>query len=445
MTPDLALKSRRIVTPDGIREGAVLIKDGLIEAVVPVAQIPKNCPVEDVASSVVMAGLVDSHVHVNEPGRTDWEGFETATRAAAAGGITTLVDMPLNSSPVTTTARAFEEKRTAAEGKLWVDTGFYAGLIPGNTADLEPLLDAGVLGVKAFLVHSGIDEFPNATEADLRAGLPILARRGVPLLVHAELDLGAPEMPDPRSYAAYLASRPRAWENAAIALLIDLCRDYGARIHVVHLSSSDAVPALQEAREEGLPLTVETCPHYLYFAAEAVSDGDTRFKCAPPIREHDNREQLWAALRDGIIDFVVSDHSPSLPALKRLDEGDFQRAWGGIASLQFGLPIVWTAARARGVEVVDVARWMSHGPAQFLGLNHRKGRIEVGWDADLVVWNPEASFTVEPSLIHYRHTLTPYEGERLYGVVEMTLLRGTKVYERGHFLGEPVGKMVFRQ
>ncbi len=444
MTPDLALKSCRIVTPDGIREGAVLIKDGLIEAVVPVAQIPEDCPVEDVASSVVMAGLVDSHVHVNEPGRTDWEGFETATRAAAAGGITTLIDMPLNSSPVTTTVPAFEEKIAAAEGKLWVDAGFYAGLIPGNTADLEPLLDAGVLGVKAFLVHSGIDEFPNATEADLRAGLPLLARRGVPLLVHAELDLGAPEMPDPRSYAAYLASRPRAWENAAIALLIDLCREYGARIHVVHLSSSDAVPALREAREEGFPLTVETCPHYLYFAAEDIPDGDTRFKCAPPLRERANRERLWQALRDGVIDFIVSDHSPSLPALKRLDEGDFQRAWGGIASLQFGLPIVWTAARERGVEVIDIARWMSHGPAQFLGLNHQKGRIEAGGDADLVVWNPEATFTVEPSMIHHRHRLTPYEGERLYGVVEMTLLRGTKVYERGRFLGKPVGKMVFR-
>ena len=444
MPPDLALCSQRIVTPDGVRDGAVLIKDGLIEAMVSAAQIPEGWPVEDVGSSVVMAGLVDSHVHVNEPGRTDWEGFEMATRAAAAGGLTTLIDMPLNSSPVTTTAQAFDEKRAAAEGKLWVDVGFYAGLIPGNTADLEPLLDAGVLGVKAFLVHSGIDELPNAAEADLRAGLPLLARRGVPLLVHAELDLGAPPMPDPRRYAAYLASRPRAWENAAIALLIDLCREYGARIHVVHLSSSDAVPTLREARDEGLPLTVETCPHYLYFAAEAVPDGDTRFKCAPPIRERANREHLWHALRDGVIDFVVSDHSPSLPTLKRLDEGDFKRAWGGIASLQLGLPIVWTAARERGFQVMDVARWMSLGPAQFLGLHHRKGRIEAGRDADLVVWNPDVSFTVAPSMIHHRHKLTPYEGEQLYGVVETTFLRGTKVYERGRFIGEPVGKMVFR-
>lgn len=445
MPPHLTLKSRRIVTPDGLRAGAVLIKDGLVEAVVPAEAIPEDRPVEDVGSSVVMAGLVDSHVHVNEPGRTAWEGFETATRAAAAGGVTTLVDMPLNSSPVTTTARAFAEKRAAAEGKLWVDVGFHAGLIPSNTADLEPLLDAGVLGVKAFLTPSGIDEFPNAAEADLRAGLPILARRGVPLLVHAELDLGAPGMADPRSYAAYLASRPRAWENAAMALLIDLCRAYEARIHVVHLSSSDAVGALQAARDEGLPLTVETCPHYLYFAAEAVPDGDTRFKCAPPIRERANRERLWDALRDGIIDLVVSDHSPSPPALKVLKEGDFQRAWGGIASLQFGLPVVWTAARARGLDVIDLARWMGRGPARLLGLDHRKGRVDVGYDADLVVWNPESMFTVAPSIIHHRHKLTPYDGEQLYGVVEMTLLRGTKVYERGRFLGGPTGKMVFRQ
>ena len=444
MPPDLALRSQRIVTPDGIRDGAVLIQDGLIEAVAPPVQIPDECLIKDVGASVVMAGLVDSHVHINEPGRTDWEGFETATRAAAAGGLTTLVDMPLNSSPVTTTTRAFDQKRAAAEGKLWVDVGFYAGLIPGNTADLEPLLDAGVLGVKAFLVPSGIDEFPNATEADLRAGLPVLAGRGVPLLAHAELDRGAPEIADPRSYAAYLASRPRAWENAAIALLIDLCREYEVPIHVVHLSSSDAVPALQAAREEGLPLTVETCPHYLYFSAEDIPDGDTRFKCAPPIRERANRERLWQALRDGVIDFIVSDHSPSLPALKRLGEGDFQRAWGGIASLQLGLPIVWTAARGGGFGVVDVARWMSHGPAHFLGLNDRKGGIEAGLDADLVVWNPDASFIVEPSLIHHRHNLTPYEGETLFGVVEMTVLRGTTVYERGRFIGEPLGKMVFR-
>ncbi len=444
MLPDLALRSRRIVTPEGLRDGAVLIEGDLIAGVVPPEKIPDGCPVEDVGASVVMPGLVDSHVHVNEPGRTDWEGFETATRAAAAGGVTTLVDMPLNSVPVTTTRPAFDEKLAAASGKLWIDVGFYAGLIPGSASALPPLLDAGVLGVKAFLVHSGIDEFPNATEADLRAAMPLLARRGVPLLVHAELDLGAPAWSDdPRSYAAYLASRPRAWENEAIALLIDLCRAYRARVHVVHLSSSDALPLLRAARAEGLPLTVETCPHYLCFGAETIPDGDTRFKCAPPIRERANREHLWAALRDGVLDFVVSDHSPAPPALKLLDAGDFRRAWGGIASLQLGLPAVWTAARARGFAVTDLARWMGQGPARFLGLEDRKGVLAAGRHADLVVWNPEATFTVEPSKLHHRHKPTPYAGQRLCGVVEKTLLRGKTVYERGRFADEPGGKPLF--
>jgi len=442
---DLALRSRRIVTPDGIRDGAVLIQGGRITDVVSREDIPKDWPVEDVGDSVLMPGLVDSHVHINEPGRTEWEGFETATRAAAAGGITTLVDMPLNSSPVTTTVEAFEQKLAAARGKLWVDCGFYAGLIPGNTAHLEPLIDTGVLGVKAFLVHSGIDDFPNATEADLRAGMPILARSGVPLLVHAECDLGtSPDLTDPRSYAAYVASRPKAWENEAIRLMVDLCNEYGCRTHIVHLSSGEAVSILRAARQDGLPLTVETCPHYLFFAAEDIPDGDTRFKCAPPIRERENCERLWQALREGVIDFVVSDHSPSLPSLKRLDEGDFQQAWGGIASLQLGLPIVWTAARGRGGSVSDVAEWMCRGPAHFLRLDHRKGTIESGKDADLVVWNPEEAFTVAPSMIQHRHHLTPYEGQTLHGVVERTFLRGVKVFESGQFLGSPVGRVVLR-
>jgi len=444
MAVDFALKSRRILTPDGERSGAVLVQEGRIAGVIASEAVPAGCPVEDVGASVVMAGLVDSHVHINEPGRTAWEGFETATRAAAAGGITTLVDMPLNSTPVTTTPAALAEKKAAAQGKLWVDCGFYAGLVPGNASALAPLLEGGVLGVKAFLVPSGLEDFPNATEADLRAALPLLARAGVPLLVHAERDLGAPAMRDPCRYADYLASRPRAWENAAVALLIEQARAFGAAIHIVHLSSSEAVPALAAARAEGLPVTVETCPHYLYFAAEAVADGDTRFKCAPPIREAENRERLWAALRDGIIDAVVSDHSPTLPVLKLLDAGDFQRAWGGIASLQLGLSVVWTAARARGFAWADVARWMSLAPAHLLGLADRKGQIAPGRDADLVVWNPEALFCVEPARIHHRHPLTPYDGERLYGVVEMTWLRGKKVYAQGRFLDGPVGRVLVR-
>ena len=442
---DLGLRSERIVTPGGIRDGAVLITDGVIVGVVSAEDIPAAWPVEDVGDAVVMPGLVDSHVHINEPGRTDWEGFETATRAAAAGGITTLIDMPLNSSPVTTNVQAFEQKLTAARGKLWVDCGFYGGLIPGNTADLEPLIDAGVLGVKAFLVHSGIDEFPNATKADLRAGMPILARRNVPLLVHAECELGATsDTANPRSYSTYLGSRPRAWENDAIGLMIGLCSECGCRTHIVHLSSSEAVPMLRAARQDGLPVTVETCPHYLFFTSEDIADGDTRFKCAPPIRECENRERLWEGLRDGVIDFVVSDHSPSPPSLKLLETGDFQRAWGGIASLQFGLPVVWTAARDRGGTLTDIAQWMSTGPARFLGVDHRKGAIEKGKDADLVVWMPEEAFEVAPSIIQHRHHLTPYEGQTLYGVVDKTFLRGVKVYEAGEFFDTPVGCVVLR-
>ncbi len=338
-----ALVSRRVVTPAGIRAAAVVVSGETIVDVVAPEEIPGSCRVEDVGDRVVLPGLVDTHVHINEPGRTEWEGFATATRAAAAGGITTLVDMPLNSSPVTTTAEALAMKGEAAAGQLRVDCGFYGGVVPGNGGRIGELIDAGVLGFKAFLCHSGIDEFPNATEADLRAVMPELARAGLPLLVHAEL-IGDDVPPAPataaecRSYARYLASRPRQWEHDAIRLMIALCRETGCRVHVVHLASADALPMIAEARAEGLPLTVETGPHYLTFAAEDIPDGDTRFKCAPPIRERPHRERLWHGLRDGLIDTIGSDHSPAPPELKRLAEGDLSRAWGGIASLQLAPP-----------------------------------------------------------------------------------------------------------
>jgi len=447
-SPDLMIHSLRVVTASALRDATIFIKDGVIADVVDGAQKIVDCPLEDFGDLVVMPGLVDCHVHLNEPGRTEWEGFETGAKAAAAGGITTLIDMPLNSSPVTTTVEALEKKIAASEGKRWVNCGFHAGLNPGNHADIEPLIEAGVLGVKAFLVHSGIDDFPNATEHDLRAAMPIIAKHDIPLLVHAELKDDFPYQEkfagDPQSYAAYLASRPREWEHRAIKLMIDLCREYGCRVHIVHLSSADALPMLAQAREEGLPITVETCPHYLFFAAEEISDGDTRFKCAPPIREKENRERLWAGLREGVIDFVVSDHSPCPPAMKLLDEGDFMRAWGGIASLQFGLAIMVTAARERRFSIVDLTEWMCRTPASILGLGQRKGLISPGYDADLVVWNPEAQFKVESSMIHHRHKVTPYEGQMLYGVVEKTFLRGTQIYERGKFCNEPSGKILIR-
>lgn len=445
MSFDWIIKSRRIVTRDGVREGAIGIRSGKIAAVVSKPAFSQNEPLIDVHDSVIMPGLIDTHVHINEPGRSDWEGFETATRAAAAGGVTTLVDMPLNSTPVTTNVGTFEQKLAAAQNKLWVDCGFYAGLLPENHAALAPLLKSGVLGVKAFLIHSGIDDFPNVAETDLRAAMPMIAASGLPLLVHAELNrnLSATNVAsDPRRYRAYLASRPRALENEAIRMMIALCREYRCRVHIVHLSSAESLPDLRQARQAGLPLSIETCPHYLFFSAEGISDGDTRFKCAPPIREHENREQLWQALKAGDIDFIASDHSPCPPVMKALDRGDFQQAWGGIASLQFTLPVMWTAAQQRGFSLLDLSEWLARRPAAFVGLSGRKGVIAEGYDADLVVWNPEASFTLTAEMIHHRHKVTPYEGQRLNGVVEMTFLRGQRIFERGRFGDEPLGKAI---
>ncbi|MBI1808211.1 MAG: allantoinase AllB [Ignavibacteria bacterium] len=442
----LAIRSRRVVTPDGIQNASVLIDNGGVVDISFGDEVPSGYPVDDVGDLVVMPGLVDTHVHVNQPGRTEWEGFETATRAAAAGGITTLVDMPLNNSPVTTTVDAFKEKLLSAEGKLYVDCGFYGGLVPGNTHEIKPLIDAGVLGVKAFLIHSGIDDFPNVSETDLRAAMPIIAQHGVPLLVHCELSSSnlKSHITNPRSYLQYLSSRPRQWEHEAIELMILLCKEYSCKVHIVHVSSSDAIPLLNKARASGLPLTTETCPHYLYFTAEEIPDGDTRFKCAPPIRGKENRERLWNALRNGAIDFIVSDHSPSVPSLKCLETGNFTHAWGGIASLQFGLSIVWTEARKRGCSVSDLGKWMAQRPAEFVGLR-KKGRIAPGYDADVVIWDPDATMTVQPSMIVHRHKLTPYEGRTLYGNIVKTYLRGTMVFDNGSFVQKPLGNILLRK
>lgn len=441
-----AICSNRVVTPNGVKPAAVLVAEGGITDVVAKHQIPSEYLIEDVDNLVVMPALVDTHVHMNEPGRTEWEGFETATKAAAAGGIATLVDMPLNNSPVTTTLDAFKEKLDAVQGKLFVDCGFYAGLIPDNANQLPALLDAGVLGVKAFLVHSGFDEFPGATEPDLRAAMPLIAQSGVPLLVHAELADGIPgyRIENPRLYASYLSSRPPRWEQNAIELLIRLCRDYHCRTHIVHLSSANAVLALTKAREEGLPLTVETCPHYLSISAEEIPDGDTRFKCAPPLRERENRERLWEALNTGIIDFIASDHSPCLPEMKCTASGDFQKAWGGIASLQIGLSIVWTEARERGFTVEHLTRWMCRQPAEFIGFGKRKGCIARGFDADLVVWDPEKAFVVSAERLLHRHKLTPYEGRTLVGTIKQTILHGQRVFDNGIMSSQPAGNTLMR-
>jgi len=442
-----ALASRRVVTRAGLREAAVVVSGQKIVDVVARQGLTASCPVEDVGDRVILPGLVDTHVHINEPGRTEWEGFATATQAAASGGITTLVDMPLNCSPVTTTVEALALKREAARGKLWVDCGFHGGVISGLHGQVGPLSAAGVLGFKAFLCHSGIDEFPSAGESDLRSVMPDLARAGVPLLVHAELT--GPIVPtepitvaESRSYARHLASRPPAWEHDAIALLIELCRETGCHVHIVHLSSAGALPMIAHAREEGLPLTVETCPHYLTFAAEEIPDGDPRFKCAPPIRERENRERLWQGLRDGLIDTIGSDHSPAPPELKHLATGDVVRAWGGIASLQLSLAAVWTDACRRGFTVDDVTAWMAHRPAELVGLTSSKGEIAPGRDADLIVFDPESTFTVDPAALHHRHRATPYEGRILSGRVETTYLRGFPVYQAGRFSASPRGRAI---
>jgi allantoinase len=393
---------------------------------------------------------VDIHIHINEPGRTDWEGFDTASRAAAAGGITTMIDMPLNSSPVTTTFQALQQKRAAAQGQLWVDCGFHAGVVPENADQLAALARANVAGFKAFLCPSGIDEFPPVTEADLRPALTVLKTLPwpIPLLVHAELVQPLPEAvanqlaANPRSYAAYLASRPPEWEHAAIRLLIELCREYRYPVHIVHLSSADALTMLAQAKDSGLPLTVETCPHYLCFGAEDIPDGDPRFKCAPPIRGRDNRDRLWEGLRGGVIDLIASDHSPAPPSLKELMTGNLQKAWGGIASLQLALPAVWTEAHRRGFTLVDVAEWMARRPGRWCRLWGR-GSIEPEKPADLVIFDPEAPWTVEGAHLYHRHPVTPYEGRTLEGRVEYTIARGQVVFAEGRCVGEPRGEVTW--
>jgi allantoinase len=448
--PDQIVRGRRVLTPNGERPAAIHVRAGIVTAVAAFDDVPSGVPLHDARTSVLMPGLVDTHVHINEPGRTEWEGFSTATRAAATGGITTLIEMPLNSIPATTTAAAYREKVAAAAGKLWVDTGFWGGVVPGNTAEIASLWESGVFGFKCFLVPSGVEEFEHITEDDLRAALPVLATYGAPLLAHAESPGPIAEAAkkiskaNPREYATWLASRPRQAEDEAIRLLLRLSREFDARIHVVHLASSDAIPALQKAKSDGQAVTVETCPHYLTFAAEDIATGATDFKCAPPIRERGNRDKLWAALRDGTIDFIATDHSPCPPAMKQAEAGDFLSAWGGIAGLELSLPAVWTEASPRGYSVPQLVTWLCSGPARLAGLEKRKGAIAVGHDADFVIWNPEATFSVDPMQLHQRHKITAYAGRKLTGVVETTFLRGRKIYDKGEFSPSPLGQVLRR-
>jgi allantoinase len=442
-----AYHSRRVVTPEGIRSAAILVEGERIKAVVPHDQLPADgCQIHDFGDAAILPGLIDSHVHINDPGRADWEGFETATRAAAAGGYTLLVDMPLNCLPATTTFAALQAKRTAAQGKCRVDWGAWGGVVHDNQGGIEALAAAGVLGFKCFLVNPGIDGFTMVTEPQLRAALPHVARTGLPLLVHAELpgpiDRATESLAhaDWSRYSTYLQSRPDEAELAAIRLMLSLCREYGFRLHIVHLSTSQALPELRAARTEGLAVTVETCPHYLHLTAETIANGATLSKCAPPIRSRENCERLWQGLRDGTIDQVVTDHSPCPPAMKRIGEGNFRTAWGGIASLSIALPLMWTEAGKRGFTLIDLARWMATAPARLAGCDARKSKIAEGYDADFVVFDPDREFMVTEDRLHYRHPVSPYLGETLRGIVKATYLRGNSVFSEGTFPGLPNGR-----
>lgn len=441
-----AFTSRRVVLPGKIGAFAVLVDDEKIAGVVRREQIPSSVPFADFGDLAILPGMVDSHIHINEPGRTEWEGFWTATRAAAAGGYTMLVDMPLNCVPSTTTVDALEAKRKAARGHCFVDWAAWGGVVANNQSHISALASAGVAGFKCFLIHPGVEEFTMVSEAELRAGLPLIKGAGLPLLVHAELagpvDAATRALAnaDWRVYETFLKSRPDEAELAAIELLLRLCEEYECRIHVVHLSTARALDKLSDAKRHGLAITVETCPHYLHLTAEEIVEGATQHKCAPPIRSRENREALWQGLREGVIDLVATDHSPCPTAMKQMERGDFRAAWGGISSVSLALPVVWTEARRRGLALTDVVRWMAEGPARLSGCQEKKGRLAVGSDADFVVFDSEAEWSVTEAQLYYHHPVSPYLGKNLMGKVLMTFLRGECVFKEGTFPAKPSGR-----
>jgi len=446
---NLIIRGRRVVFPEHVGPASIYVRDGQIERIGEFDQVDQDYELIDINDdSLIMAGLVDTHVHINEPGRTEWEGFETATRAAAAGGVTTLVDMPLNSIPATTSFANFQTKLSAARNKCYVDIGFWGGVVPGNTSELSRMKEAGVVGFKCFLVPSGVDEFPHVTLDDLKVAMPELARLDSLLIVHAELpgpiDEATPNQASASDYQTFLQSRPCKAENDAIELMIRLSKEFDTRVHIVHLSSAEALPMLREAQTNGIKISAETCPHYLHFGAENIPAAATEFKCCPPIRDTRNREQLWDALADGTISIIVSDHSPCPGSMKLPETGDFLGAWGGIASLQLRLPVVWTETRRRGFSLLDLNRWLCSGPALQVGLEKRKGAIAAGLDADLIVWSPEESFKVDASVLKHRHKISPYNGETLMGLVQKTFLRGRKIYDDSEIIGQAEGEFLLK-
>jgi allantoinase len=433
---DLVVRSRRAIMPDGETSAAIMVENGRIVAIRPYGEELDAVTNVDINDTVLLPGLVDTHVHVNEPGRTAWEGFATATRAAAAGGVTTIIDMPLNSLPPTVDTDALRVKQAAAGGRCHVDVGFWGGAIPGNAAELPGLHDAGVFGFKAFLADSGVPEFPPVDRAQLTAAM---AAADALFVIHAEDPDHLHDAASSTAYADFLASRPADAEHAAVATAIAVARAADRRVHILHLSAASALPLIAQARADGVRVTAETCPHYLTLDAGHIPDGATEFKCCPPIRDAANADRLWEALTTGLITCVVSDHSPCTPDLKRQDTGDFAAAWGGIASVQLGLPVIWTSARARGHSLTDVVSWMATRPADLAGLR-RKGRIAVGADADLVAFDPEAEFVVDAHALHHKNPVTPYAGKTLRGVVRTTWLRGSQVTG-----AEPAGRFLTRE
>ncbi len=439
-----AISSKNVFFKGQLIEAAVIFDKGIIIDVVEKNTLPSDCTCQDYAELIIMPGLVDTHVHINEPGRTDWEGFNTATQAAAAGGITTVIDMPLNCIPVTTTIDAVEAKKSCLKDQIWVDIGFHGGVIPGNENQLEPMMAAGINSFKAFMIDSGVEEFPASDTNTLDKAMPILASGDATLLVHAELDTCNEEfkVQDKKSYQEFLASRPDSWEVNAIEEIIRLSEKHSCKVHIVHLSSAKALDLIKSARNKGIKITAETCPHYLTLSSDTIPDGDGRYKCCPPIRNNDNQESLWQALSDGTIDFIVSDHSPCTPALKKLEEQNLWEAWGGISSLQFGLSLIWNQLKLNNLSISHLVKWMCERPAFLVGLESSKGKIQAGYQADFVIWDPEAKHTIDKNDILYKNKISAYEQHTVFGVVEQTILNGEIVYNKNtiNFTKSPKGK-----
>ncbi len=438
------IRSRKVVLGREMKSALIVFDNGKVESIRQYNS-ETEFDVTDYGELVIMPALVDTHVHINEPGREEWEGFKTATMAAAAGGITTIIDMPLNSIPATVNYNALQEKVKAAEGKLHVDCGFYGGIIPGNEGELEALANAGVFGFKAFMIDSGVVEFPHVSEQDLRSALKKLSRfdKKVPLLVHAELESQIEfRNENESSFNSFLTTRPDKWETDAIKVLVKLSKEFEYHIHVVHVSSSQSIDIIRKAKDSGLKITAETCPHYLFFSAEEIEDGETKFKCTPPIRSAENREMLWEAVKEGVIDFIVSDHSPCPEDMKYASEGSFIKAWGGISGLQTAFQAVWTGARRRGISLQDISDKMSSAPARFIGLAEKKGSIAEGCEADFLIFDEENKFTVDERKLFCKNLITPYHGRELQGTVRATYLRGKKIYDNGIFT-QPEGKVLF--